>query len=58
MLEKYKDIKNKLESVRGQQDYTGTCSFWQLFTMDGNNLTLYERDKYHSSEKNIIQNKN
>lgn len=30
MLEKYKDIKNKLESVRGQQDYTGTRSFWQF----------------------------
>lgn len=54
MLDKYKDLKNMLKAARGQQDYSGTNSFWQLFTMDGNNFNLYECDEYHGTEKNII----
>ena len=57
MLDKYQGLKNMMEYARGRQDYSGTCSFWQLFT-DGNEYTLYECEtslaiikEYNSQQK-------
>lgn len=51
ILEGYKGLKGLAESVRGELDYSGTDKFWQLYTADGKNLTLYECDEFFPSKK-------
>lgn len=40
-LEKYRNLKNKVNSLKGQLDYSYTRDFWQLFTSDGINFELH-----------------
>lgn len=50
-LESYQNLKDRAQSLKGQLDYSGTNSFWQVFTADGQNYTMRECQKFDITQK-------
>lgn len=45
------DLKDQAQSFKGQLDYSGTNSFWQVFTADGQNYIMRECQKFDITQK-------
>lgn len=45
------DLKDQVQSFRGQLDYSGTNSFWQIFTADGQSYIMFECQKFDIAQK-------
>lgn len=50
-LENYQSLKERMKSHEGQLDYSGTNSFWQVFTADGQNYIMRECQKFDITQK-------
>lgn len=55
-LDRYQDLKDTVISLDGELDYSGTNSFWQLFTNDGIDLKLIKCE-YIPKEVKTYKNK-
>jgi len=52
LLNAYKMLNDTNESIKGKIDYSGTDSFWQLYTINGINCKLCECRKLYGLERN------
>ena len=54
IIELSKSVKSSLEKERGKLDYSGTDTFWRLYTNDGINLLMknnFQERKYNGVEE-------
>ena len=51
-LNAYKNLNDMIESIKGKIDYSGTDSFWQLYTINGINCKLCECMNLYGLERN------
>lgn len=54
VIELSKSVKSSLENERGKLDYSGTDTFWRLYTNDGINLLMrnaFQERKYNGVEE-------
>lgn len=54
VIELSKSVKSSLEKERGKLDYSGTDTFWRLYTNDGINLLMknnFQERKYNGVEE-------
>ena len=51
-LESYQNLKELVQSLKGTLDYSGTNSFWQVFTAGGQNYIMCKCQVFDVTQKN------